>query len=432
MTSVAAPLSPVPAPAETAAQSLTDQYRRVRGLSLHLIDPLTPEDCVVQSMPDASPTKWHLAHTTWFFETLVLQRFGKDYKLFNEKYQYLFNSYYNSLGAQYPRPKRGLVSRPTVDEVIDYRLHVDEHMESLLEECTDDATLRDTVTIGLHHEQQHQELLLTDIKHMFSFNPLFPVYRERPEIGRGKAPELRWSKFDEGIYEIGYDGAGFAYDNEGPRHKTYLNAFQIASRPVTNGEYLAFMGDHGYETATLWLSEGWGVVQQEGWRHPLYWLERDDGWYVYTLNGLQQVNPDEPASHLSYYEADAFARWAGARLPREEEWEAAACNCPVVGNFVESELYHPAPAAAGASSDLCQCFGDVWEWTASPYTAYPGYRPVEGALGEYNGKFMCNQLVLRGGSCATSSSHIRATYRNFFPAYARWQFSGLRLAKDGQ
>ncbi|MGZ3441187.1 MAG: ergothioneine biosynthesis protein EgtB [Polyangia bacterium] len=382
---------------------LRQTYIDVRHASEELCRGLAAEDFVVQSMPDCSPLKWHLAHTTWFFETFVLAA-RPGYKPFDARYQYLFNSYYEAVGARWDRPSRGLLTRPTVDEVLRYRAHVDARMAEI------DAPA-DVLELGLHHEQQHQELMLTDLKHLFALNPLEPVYRAAPVDDAPAAP-LEWLRFAEGVREIGDAGAGFAFDNERPRHRALVPAFRFASRLVTAGEYAAFIADRGYQRAELWLSDGWATVQREGWQAPLYW--RNDGgdgdaqdWTVFTLGGRRAVLPAEPVVHVSFYEADAYARWAGARLPTEFEWESAA-------------------AAPGAT----QLYGVGWQWTQSAYAPYPGYRPLAGALGEYNGKFMCNQLVLRGSSSATPPSHARATYRNFFPPHARWQFTGIRLAQD--
>jgi ergothioneine biosynthesis protein EgtB len=427
---------------ETASPSVTStsadlaaRYRAVRGTTDWLTAPLSPEDATVQSMPDASPAKWHLAHTSWFFETFVLTEAVAVYRPFHPDFRVLFNSYYNTLGAQFPRADRGLVTRPGLEEVRAYRAHVDRHLLALLEGGIAPA-LAELVEIGLQHEQQHQELILTDLKYLLSRNPLRPVYRESaPRPSAGSPRPLAFRRFEEGIRWIGHAGTGFAFDNEGPRHRVFLNAFDIATRPVTCGELLAFIEDGGYERPELWLSDGWRECQTQGWRAPLYWEERDGSWQIHTLAGERALDPEEPACHLSFYEADAYARWAGARLPTEAEWEVATTGLPLAGNFLEDGLFHPAPAAPASGSELVQMFGmfgDIWEWTQSPYTPYPGYHPPEGALGEYNGKFMVNQIVLRGGSCATPRSHIRPTYRNFFPPGARWQFSGLRLARDAR
>jgi ergothioneine biosynthesis protein EgtB len=415
--------------APQAVEELAARYRSVRHATEALCEPLTTEDYVIQSMPDASPAKWHLAHTTWFFETFVLTPHCTDCRPFHPQFAVLFNSYYNAVGPPWPRQERGLLSRPTVAEVFHYRAHVDEQMAALFESAAEKVLHRvaDTIVLGLHHEQQHQELLLTDLKHALSANPLRPIYREaapRP----GKSPAREWHSFPAGVVWLGHDGNGFAFDNESPRHRVFLDVFQLANRLVTNGEYLAFMEDGGYERPELWLSDGWATRQTQDWTAPLYWQHEADGWAAMTLSGLRRISADEPVCHVSYYEADAYARWACARLPTEAEWETAATN--VAGHFVEAAYYHP--AAAPATDDrgpIYQLYGDVWQWTASPYVAYPGYVPLKGALGEYNGKFMCNQMVLRGASCATPHSHARRSYRNFFPPEARWQFSGIRLAR---
>jgi ergothioneine biosynthesis protein EgtB len=416
---------------------LVERYAKVRGFTESLCEGLATEDFVVQSMPDVSPTKWHLAHTSWFFETFVLRPHLGGYRPIEEGYAFLFNSYYVNAGERHCRAQRGYISRPTVAEVFDYRRHVDAAMTTLLEEADEDAlrVLEPLVTIGIHHEQQHQELLLTDLKHVFSVNPLRPVYRHRaaeptrqPADQPGDQP--RWIGFDGGLVWIGHSGGGFAYDNESPRHQEFVQPFALADRLVTNGEYREFMEDGGYARPDLWLSMGWATAQENGWTEPFYWERRDGEWWIFTLDGMRPVDPREPVCHLSYFEADAFARWAGARLPTEAEWEVAAASVPLDGNFVESRLHHPAAPMADPAGGLRQMFGDVWEWTRSQYTPYPGYTPPAGALGEYNGKFMCNQFVLRGGSCATSVTHARPTYRNFFPPDATWQFTGLRLARD--
>lgn len=407
-----------------------EEYQKVRRFSEYLCEPLATEDYVIQSMPDVSPTKWHLAHVSWFFETFLLFPAIPDYQSLHPQYAYLFNSYYNTIGERHCRPKRGLISRPTVAETYRYRKYVDEQVLELLTKIDEERLMQfaPIITLGFHHEQQHQELLLTDIKHVLSCNPLYPIYRVHPPLSASTVPELEWISFPEGIYLIGHEGEGFAYDNEGPRHREFLQPFQLASRLVTNGEYLEFIEDGGYQNPLLWLSEGWSTVQAEEWQAPLYWEKRDGQWEVMTLSGLRPVDKTEPVCHVSYYEADAYARWADARLPTEAEWEVAARSIPIEGNFVDDGLYHPAPAKA-TSGKLTQMYGDVWEWTQSSYSPYPNFKPGAGAIGEYNGKFMCNQYVLRGGSCATSLSHIRPTYRNFFPANAQWQFMGLRLAK---
>ena len=408
-----------------AGQTLAEAYRRVRAFTERVCEPLETEDYVVQSMPDCSPTKWHLAHVSWFFETFLLQPNVAGYRSLHPQYTYLFNSYYNAVGQRHCRPKRGLISRPTVAETYRYRAYVDEHVLEFLDRADADLLhqVEPVLVLGLHHEQQHQELLLTDLKHMLAENPLHPVYRPQASTAARPAPGLEWRTHPGGLCWIGHAGDGFAFDNEGPPHQVFLQPFELASGLVTNGQYLAFMADGGYERPELWLSAGWATVQEQGWQAPLYWERQDGGWATFTLHGFLPVDEAEPVCHISYYEADAFARWADARLPTEAEWEVTATHAPLTGNFVESELYHPTPAGSGS------LFGDVWQWTQSSYSPYPGFRPAAGAIGEYNGKFMCNQYVLRGGSCATSASHIRATYRNFFPAEARWQFMGLRLAR---
>ena len=406
--------------------SLRQQYHAARKATEALVETLAPEDCVIQSMPDVSPTRWHLAHVTWFFEHFVLGNHLPGYRVFNDKFSYLFNSYYYTVGEMHLRPQRGFLSRPTVAEVMDYRRHVDRHMEELLHNAASDE-LAFLVTLGINHEQQHQELILTDIKHVFSHNPLYPALREPLAKPGGRVGEIKFIERPEGITEIGSSGTGFVFDNETPRHRTYLQSHAIADRPVTNREYRDFIDDDGYRRAELWLSDGWATVNKEGWSRPLYWTE--DLARYFTLAGLQDIDGEAPVCHVSFYEADAYARWAGARLPTEPEWETVAANAPVDGNFVESRHLQPV-ASTNDSSGISQLFGDVWEWTQSAYAPYPGYRPLAGALGEYNGKFMCNQMVLRGGSCVTPASHIRATYRNFFYPHSRWQFSGIRLAKD--
>jgi ergothioneine biosynthesis protein EgtB len=407
------------------------QFREVRQQTEALCAPLVPEDYVVQSMPDVSPTKWHLAHTSWFFETFLLSPHARDYKLFNPHFAYLFNSYYVAVGDRHCRQNRGLLSRPTVADVYEYRKYVDASMERFLTELSpaQSAELEPVIELGLHHEQQHQELMLTDIKHVFWVNPIRPAYQPHVASEPMEVPPMRWIGFGEGTCWVGHDGAGFCFDNETPRHRVFLQNFQLGSRLVTNGEYKQFLADGGYRRADLWLSLGWATVQQEQWHAPLYWIEQDGSWVYHTLSGLRPINDAEPVCHVSYFEADAYARWAGARLPSEFEWEVASNSCAIDGNFVEIRNHHPQPVG-GNLQGLSQMFGDVWEWTRSGYLAYPGYQPAAGALGEYNGKFMCNQFVLRGGSCATPASHIRRTYRNFFPPDARWQFTGIRLARD--
>jgi ergothioneine biosynthesis protein EgtB len=419
----------------TDGERLASLYQEVRRVTEALCAPLETEDYVVQPMPDASPAKWHLAHTSWFFETLVLKAEGAEDPSGSAQYAYLFNSYYNALGERIPRPERGFLSRPTVAEVYRYRAAVDERMRRFLGRATGDVLRRigPTVVLGLHHEQQHQELILTDLKYLFSRNPLRPVYREQEPTVASEPPPLGWVRNEAGLRRIGREGAGFAFDNERPRHPVYVEAFRLSDRLVTNGEYRAFIEGGGYVRPELWLSDGWNARHEHGWTAPLYWERPGDGkdWRIMTLAGMRDLVASEPVCHVSYYEADAFSRWAGARLPTEAEWEVAAEPLAIEGNFQENDRYHPAPLSTPAGNGgPTQMFGDVWEWTQSPYTPYPGFRPLEGALGEYNGKFMCNQLVLRGGSCVTPRGHIRPSYRNFFPPEARWQFSGIRLAQD--
>ncbi len=405
-------------------------YQGVRRATEALCGPLETEDYVIQTAPEASPAKWHLAHVSWFFETFLLGTYLPGYRPFHPDYVRLFNSYYQQVGDPWPRAERGFLSRPTVGEVYRYRAHVDAGMMALLEQVGEDrrGEVLHRLTIGLNHEQQHQELLLTDLKLNLSANPLRPPYRDDlPEPPRRPAPPLGWVDFPGDAYEIGHRGGGFAFDNESPRHRVWLQPFRLATRPVTNGEYMAFMAD-GYRDPALWLSDGWAAVGRLGWDAPLYWERIDGEWWHYTLAGMRRPDPDAPVCHLSHYEAQAYAAWAGARLPTEAEWEVAAAGLPVAGNLRELGYLQPVPTTPGEG--LLQIYGDVWEHTASAYQPYPGYRPDPGALGEYNGKFMCNQYVLRGGSCVTPAEHIRAGYRNFFYPHERWQFQGLRLAKD--
>jgi ergothioneine biosynthesis protein EgtB len=413
------------------AHDLARRYRDVRALTETLAAPLSAEDCTVQSMPDASPVKWHLAHTTWFFETFVLEPSIAGYQAFRPEFRMLFNSYYNTVGPQHARPQRGLLSRPGLDEIRGYRAHVDGRLLDLLEHGAGVALL-DTIELGLHHEQQHQELVLTDVKHLLSLNPLRPAYRRSPPASIAEPPPLRWWPHPGGVAWVGTDGDAFAFDNERPRHRVLVEPFALGSRLVTNQEFLGFIEDGAYERPELWLSDGWDTVRTHGWRAPLYWWQEGATWHTLTLAGPAPVRADEPVCHVSLYEADAFARWAGARLPREVEWEIFGARAAVDGNVLETGLLHPRPAILAGAESPDQLFGDVWEWTSSPYAPYPRYQPPAGALGEYNGKFMVNQLVLRGGSCATPQSHLRATYRNFFPPHARWQFSGIRLARDAR
>ncbi len=411
------------------AENLAERFAKTRRQTEWLCEPLETEDYVVQAMPDASPIRWHLAHTTWFFETFVLSRWQPNYRPVSDAYQVLFNSYYNSIGEQFPRAHRGLLTRPTVKEVFEYRHTVDGRIRELLGAATDEE-LPHVVELGLQHEQQHQELILTDLKYLLSCNPLLPVYRQSGRRSRLSVEQFRWLEFDGGLTHIGSNGEGFTFDNERPRHQVYLAPFALADRLVTAGEFLEFIADGGYERPELWLSLGWASKQDLLWQAPLYWRKRGDTWHEFTLGGERVVDLDEPVTHLSYFEAEAFARWSAARLPTEAEWEHAVTGLPIAGGFVEGGAFHPAADKHPAAGGLRQAFGEVWQWTQSPYTPYPGYRPPSGALGEYNGKFMCNQYVLRGGSCATPRGHVRATYRNFFPPDARWQFSGIRLARD--
>ncbi|HBI41606.1 MAG TPA: ergothioneine biosynthesis protein EgtB [Planctomycetales bacterium] len=417
---------------------LVDAYTSVRQQTERLCEPLAAEDYVVQSMSDASPVKWHLAHTSWFFETFVLAAACDDYVSFDSHFGFLFNSYYNAVGDRLPRARRGLLSRPTVGEIHRYRAQVDEQMLTLLRnDAPLPLSLASVVELGLHHEQQHQELILTDLKHAFGANPLRPAYRDSPfpsppyRLGDPeKGSALNWLHFPAGVRWIGRAGDGFAFDNETPRHRVYVEAFLLADRLTTCGEYRAFLDAGGYDRPEAWLSDGWAARLAHDWTAPLYWEKHDGRWMQFTLDGLRPVRDEEPVCHLSFYEADAFARWSGARLPTEAEWEAAAEACPSGGSFLEGDHLHPSASPTAAPGTAAQMFGEAWQWTASPYVAYPGYVPLTGALGEYNGKFMCNQMVLRGGSCATARSHFRRSYRNFFPPEARWQFTGVRLARN--
>jgi len=414
---------------------LLARYRSVRAQTEALCAPLGAEDMALQSMPDASPVKWHLAHTTWFFELFVLSATRNGYVPFDPRFASLFNSYYRAVGDPFPRGRRGLLSRPGVEAVLRYRRHVDRAIEAWLGDGPPSGA--DVIELGLHHEQQHQELILTDLKHALAQSPLRPAYRpalpaRTDGASAASEDETAWLTVPGGIASIGHDGPDFAFDNEGPRHRRWLEPFALATRLVTNGEWLAFMDDDGYRRPELWLSDGFDAVAREGWAAPLYW-ERDGGsWSLFTLEGPCALEPADPVCHVSFYEADAFARWAAARLPGEDEWELVARSAPIAGNLLESGRLRPAPAPAASPGVPRQLFGDVWEWTRSPYTPYPGYVAPAGALGEYNGKFMSGQLVLRGGSCASPRSHLRASYRNFFPPAARWQFSGLRLARDAR
>ncbi len=406
-----------------AITSLAENFQSVRDTTVRLCATLAPEDTVVQSMPDTSPTKWHLAHVTWFFERFVLEEFVPDYVRHNDDFHFLFNSYYFTVGQMHARPKRGLLSRPTYAEVIDYRTYVDAGVQKLLEQRNDQA-VNDRVVLGLHHERQHQELLLTDIKHVLSCNPLAPaMHAELSLPAAGSARDYSYSAGHSGIRSIGARGMGFSFDNETPRHDALLHPHQMGERLVSNAEFRQFIDAGGYSDAKLWLSDGWSVITERGWKRPLYWGEDLDS--EFTLGGMRDIDAHAPVCHVSFYEADAFARWAGARLPTEFEWEDAAADLATDGNFMESGFWHPVAAA-----DSPQFFGDVWEWTSSSYSPYPGFTPLAGSLGEYNGKFMCNQMTVRGGSCVSAADHIRASYRSFFYPDARWQFLGIRLAKD--
>jgi ergothioneine biosynthesis protein EgtB len=438
------------------ANALIERFQVVRDFTSSLAAGLAPEDCVVQSMPDVSPAKWHLAHTTWFFETFIVKKWVSGYRSAVPEYAYLFNSYYNAAGDMHRRDLRGLISRPTVEETHRYRGSIDEYVRQLLADANNELLdeLAPLIELGIHHEQQHQELFVTDIKHVFAQNPLYPVFRSRDQSA-GEVKPIEFIEFGKAMVLIGHAGPSFSYDNEGPQHQTLVGPFSLASRPVTNGEFRAFIEAGGYSRPEYWLSLGWTTVNEQRWSAPLYWTKRDGAWWHYTLAGFREVNDSEPVTHLSYFEADAYANWAGARLPTEFEWEHASAPCAIEGNFVDTGAFHPQPSAAMSANEnlspsltrprpsdgaghlldvgkitLQQMFGDVWEWTRSSYSPYPGYRAAPGALGEYNGKFMCNQYVLRGGSCATSRTHIRRTYRNFFQPEKRWQFTGLRLAKD--
>lgn len=411
------------------ADELMLHLKKVRAQTESLCSPLQIEDYVVQASDFVSPPKWHLAHTTWFFETFILLPFAPNYTVFHSAFAHLFNSYYETAGTFFPRPQRGWLSRPTVAEIYQYRQHVDDALHTLLGKLPRqfEADILARVQLGIEHEIQHQELLLMDIKYNFSINPLKPVYQPQAQPIATFPLEMTWHTLAGGLVETGYGGTGFCYDNEQPRHQSFTNDFSLSNRLVTNQEYLDFIADGGYQRADLWLSDGWHTINTQGWKAPLYWVGADHQWQQFTLSGMQPLNPHEPVVHLSYYEADAYARWAGKRLPTEVEWEYAASTLPIAGNFLESGLLHP---QAAQQSGLTQLYGDVWEWTQSPYTPYPGFRPLPGTLGEYNGKFMSDQMVLRGGCCVTAQDHLRTSYRNFYRAADRWMFSGLRLAED--
>jgi len=412
--------------------AVLEAYRLVRSETERLARPITPEDAQIQTIEDVSPTKWHLGHTSWFFETFLLKDLP-DYRPPEPEYAVIFNSYYNLVGKQHPRPRRGLLSRPSLAEVLDYRHEVDAGMVELVENAPSAnlEKLAGLIEVGWNHEEQHQELLLTDILHVYWSNALRPAYRDDDGVQPAETGSLRWHRYQEGLYWIGHEGDGFAFDNESPRHRVFVHPFQLASRLVTAGEYQQFMDDGGYQRPDFWLSDGWAAVQESDWRAPLYWEKRDGLWWSMTFAGMKPVEPSRPVSNVSYYEANAYARWAGARLPTEAEWEVVSAEVPVEGNLRDAGAFQTEPARSDASPEQPQqLYGDVWEWTQSAYSPYPGFRPNPGALGEYNGKFMCNQMVLRGGSFATPKRHIRPTYRNFFQPYQRWQLSGFRLAKD--
>ena len=406
-------------------EALATEYQNVRGETERLCKPLATDDFQLQSITETSPPKWHIAHVTWFFEAFVLPHFNSTYRPYHPRFSYLFNSYYETVGTMQPRPQRGMLSRPTVEEVYRYRAYVDEQMLALMATLDEAqwAELAFRVTLGLHHEQQHQELLLMDIKHNLSVNPLRPAYNEDLHSSQAQVAPLTWIERPGGVRDIGYAGDGFAFDNETPRHGVLLQEHNLAARLITNGEYLAFMADKGYERPEHWLADGWYLIQRQCWTHPLYWESIDDEWWQFTLGGMRKLNPHEPVCHVSFYEADAYARWAGKRLPTEAELEIMLMEQPQQGNFMDHERLHPAPGDG-------QWYGDVWEWTASPYTPYPGFKPLAGSMGEYNGKFMCNQMVLRGGCCVTPPGHVRASYRNFYYPHDRWPVTGLRLAED--
>lgn len=409
--------------------SLLGSFEQVREATDRFSKRFSAEDQNLQSMPDASPLKWHRAHTSWFFETFLLKPFSGDYRTPDDTYEYLFNSYYNGVGKQYPRAQRSLISRPDAESISRYRKHVDQAMKALISGADPGllAELTPLVLLGLNHEQQHQELMVTDLKHGLSFNPAYPAWAEPPKAPAAAAA-LRWTDFEGGIRTLGHEGATFHFDNETPRHPVMLQPFALANRPATCGEYLAFIGDGGYRRPELWLSDGWAWCRDHRIEAPLYWWDEDGRWMHYTAHGADTIDPHQPITHVSFYEAWAFANWSGARLPTEAEWEHVASGINPEGHFADSGHFHP--TGVGDTTRMVQLFGDVWEWTASSYAPYPGFRPASGAVGEYNGKFMANQMVLRGGSCATPAGHIRASYRNFFYPADRWQFSGIRLARD--
>ncbi len=428
---------------DSARDQVSRHFRTTRNASRLIAAPLSPEDQTIQSMPDVSPTKWHLAHTTWFFERFLLKSFLSGYKDYNPWFDHLFNSYYYTVGPMHARPYRGMLSRPTVAEIERYRAHVDTHMTDLFANVSggDWDEVAFLTTIGLHHEQQHQELMLTDIKHVLSLNPMAPAAYRLPPRSVHRAAPMGWHEREGGVQRVGYEGTGFSFDNENPCHEEIVRPHALSSRPITNGEYRDFIEDGGYETVTLWHSDGWSHVQAEGWRHPLYWHKEDGEWFEFTLHGRVPLDMERPVAHISFFEAHAFAAWSGKRLPTEFELEralneASTCDSNLLATDEwcdQGEAFspqEPRPSPVSSEDEPIQLYGDVWEWTMSPYTPYPGFAPLDGSLAEYNGKFMCNQFVLKGGSCATPAGHIRASYRNFFPPHSRWQFSGLRLASD--
>ncbi|WP_347550161.1 ergothioneine biosynthesis protein EgtB [Pseudalkalibacillus hwajinpoensis] len=416
-------------------EQVLQSFKKTRLMTNQLVETLETEDYTIQAIPDVSPPKWHMAHTTWFYETFILKAYKENYISYHKEFDYLFNSYYESVGSYFPRSSRGLLSRPSIDKVRNYRRDVDEEIVSLLTNL-DEKKLKEVaklIEIGLNHEQQHQELILTDVKYNFSINPLKPVYRERDTMNSDESSPMDWVSFDGGLVEVGVNEEdGFSFDNERPVHKVWLEPFKLATRTVTNGEYLAFMEDGAYGRPEFWLSDGWATVNDQGWKSPLHWEKKDGEWFQFTLHGLVPVNLNEPVTHVSYYEAEAYASWAGKRLPSETEWEVAVRDQPISGNFVEDANYHPIASLKEDEGQIKKAYGDVWEWTKSPYMPYPGNKPLDGALGEYNAKFMSSQMILRGGSCATSQTHIRASYRNFFGPDKRWQFTGIRLAGDAK
>ncbi|MBT2572053.1 ergothioneine biosynthesis protein EgtB [Planococcus sp. ISL-110] len=417
------------------ATTLIERYAEIRKVTMKLIQPLETEDFIIQSHSDVSPPKWHIAHTTWFFERIILKEFKSGYQEFNPTFDFLFNSYYNTIGPYQPRHERGVLSRPTVEGIIAYRNYVDGQIRDLLSDLQSSEIKKELVKLiemGLQHEQQHQELILMDVKYNFFVNPLFPVYLKTEEPPESERRKPAFIEFEGGLVEIGHNGEGFSFDNESPRHKVWLEPFKLATEPVTNGEYLEFIEAGGYEQPEHWLSDGWAIVKKNHWKAPLYWLKNEqDKWGIFTLGGVKNLDLNEPVCHVSFYESDAFSRWKGKRLPTEAEWEHASQGIAINGNTLEQAVYQPVPMNnESARAPLSKMFGDVWEWTSTAYSSYPGSKPLEGALGEYNAKFMSNQMILRGGSCATPASHIRETYRNFFPPEKRWQFGGFRLADD--